>query len=55
MNDKQSESVEDILSKIEEFEKTISTLSESVRIFKLKILEKKQRYGSDMTKWPDSK
>ena len=44
-----------LLGKVEEFEKTISELSANVGKFKGKLREKLDKYGSDMTKWPEEK
>jgi hypothetical protein len=43
---------EDLMKKVEEFEKTVSGLLENLKIFKSKLIENKAKYGPDTTKWP---
>jgi hypothetical protein len=45
-------SVEDILKQIDEFEKTLQSLGKNVASLKQKMLENKEKYGSDIQKWP---
>ena len=44
-----------LLSKVEEFEQTISNLNDNVKKFKERLLEKKKKFGPDMSKWPEEK
>ena len=53
--EKTNSNVNSLLSKIEEFESTISQLSDNIKTFRVKLLEKKQRYGEDMGSWPENK
>jgi hypothetical protein len=49
---KESGNADDVLKKIEEFEKTISQLAQNVASLKKKLLENKEKFGPDMSKWP---
>jgi hypothetical protein len=51
MAEKQS-TYEELMKKVEEFERTVSGLLENIKTFKFKLIENKQKYGSDTTKWP---
>ena len=55
MGEENLSDVDSLLQKVEEFEKTVSNLSESVQKFKVKLLEKKKKFGPDMGKWPEDK
>ncbi len=46
------ETFEELMNKVEEFEKTVSGLLENIRKFKSKLLDNKKRYGPDTSKWP---
>lgn len=43
----------DLLKQINEFEKTIDNLTENVTLLKKKLKEKTDKYGEDMSKWPE--
>jgi len=45
-------SVDQLLSQISEFEKTIKGLEANVVSLKKKLEENKQKYGTDTSKWP---
>ena len=45
-------SLEDIFAQIEEFEKTILQLQENLKKFRMKLEENREKFGSDMSKWP---
>ena len=47
-----SETFEELLKKVEEFEKTVLGLLENIKIFKERLIENKSKYGSDISKWP---
>jgi len=44
--------VEDLIVKVNEFEKTVSGLLANIKKFKEKLLENKKKFGSDTSKWP---
>lgn len=43
---------EELMKRVEEFEKTVSGLLENIKTFKSKLVENKAKYGSDTSKWP---
>lgn len=45
---------EELISQIEQFEKTIRQLEANVAALKAKLLENKEKYGTDLSKWPNS-
>lgn len=47
-----SQSLENLLKQIEDFEKTIQGLANNVAKLKQKLLENKEKYGPDVSKWP---
>lgn len=47
-----AKSVEDLLKQIEEFEKTIQGLAGNVANLRNKLLQNKEKYGSDISQWP---
>ena len=47
------ESLEDLMKKLEEFENTVSTLLDNIKKFKSKLSENKEKFGPDVTKWPN--
>ena len=55
MSEEKYDDISVLLKKVEEFEVTISQLIENVKKFKSKLLDKKKKYGTDMTKWPEEK
>lgn len=50
--EKTTANVDDLLKQIEEFEKTIQGLANNVASLKQKLLENKEKYGPDISKWP---
>jgi len=48
-----SESFEELMKKVEEFEKTVLGLLDNIKTFKSKLIENKTKYGTDTTKWPN--
>lgn len=50
--EKAAKNVDELLKQIEEFEKTLNGLAANVASLKKKLLENKQRYGTDISKWP---
>jgi hypothetical protein len=50
-----SESFEELLKKVDEFEKTVTGLLENIKKFKEKLFENKNKYGTDTSKWPGNK
>mgnify|MGYP001103856801 CR=1 FL=1 len=52
MAEKSSENADELLKKVEEFENTVTGLLENIRKFKTKLLENKEKYGPDTSKWP---
>jgi len=46
---------EELMKKIEEFEKTVVGLLDNIKKFKDKLLENKEKYGPDTSKWPATK
>jgi len=49
---KPARSVDELLSQIDEFEKTLNGLAQNVASLKQKLIENKEKYGSDINKWP---
>ncbi|MFH1710573.1 MAG: hypothetical protein ABH860_05885 [bacterium] len=49
-----SASFEELMKKVEEFEKTVLGLLENIKKFKTKLIENKSKYGNDTSKWPSS-
>ncbi len=45
-------SFEELMKQVEEFEKTIQSLAGNVANLKKKLLENREKFGPDMTKWP---
>jgi len=52
MAESKSPSFEEIMKQIEEFEKTVSELAANVENLKKKLLANKEKYGTDISKWP---
>jgi molecular chaperone GrpE (heat shock protein) len=50
--EKKTANVDDLLKQIEEFEKTIQGLASNVANLKQRLLENKEKYGPDISKWP---
>lgn len=48
----EAKNVDELLLQISEFEKTIKGLESNVVTLKQKLEENKQKYGSDIGKWP---
>ena len=44
--------VDDLLTQINEFEKTLNNLQTNVETLKSKLMSNKEKYGSDISKWP---
>jgi len=49
---KPSGNVEALLSRVSEFEKTVSTLLDNIKVFKNRLVDNMKKYGADMAKWP---
>ena len=47
-----TKNVEDLLAQIDEFEKTIQSLSNNVATLREKLVKNKEKYGSDISQWP---
>ena len=43
---------EELMKKVDEFEKTVSGLLENIKTFRSKLVENKKKYGPDTSKWP---
>ncbi len=43
---------EELMKKVEEFEKTVLGLLENIKKFKERLVENKSKYGPDTSKWP---
>jgi hypothetical protein len=52
MADKRPETFSELMGKVEEFERTVSTLLANIKKFKTKLQENKRKYGADTSKWP---
>jgi DNA gyrase/topoisomerase IV subunit A len=50
--EKKIKSFDDLMKQIEDFEKTIQGLAANVAALKQNLLEKKDKYGPDMSQWP---
>ena len=44
---------EELMKKVEEFEKTVLGLLENIKKFKARLVENKTKYGPDTSKWPN--
>jgi hypothetical protein len=55
MNEKIPQNFQELLAKVEEFEKTVTGLLDNIKRFKSRILENKKKYGPDTSKWPANK
>jgi hypothetical protein len=44
---------DELMKKVEEFEKTVLHLLENLKTFKTKLIENKEKYGPDTSKWPN--
>ena len=49
-----AKSLDDLMKQIEEFEKTIRGLEDNVKVLKKKLVENKEKYGTDISQWPKS-
>ena len=47
-----STTYEELMSKVDEFEKTVLSLLDNIKTFKSKLGENKAKYGPDTSKWP---
>ncbi|MFC1511010.1 hypothetical protein ACFL5U_01315 [Candidatus Margulisiibacteriota bacterium] len=47
-----AKNVDDLLKQIAEFEKTIKGLGNNVAGLKQKLMKNKEKYGSNISKWP---
>jgi|GEM_PF-912622 len=52
VEEKAGKNVDDLLKQIEEFEKTLNGLATNVASLKKKLLENREKYGVDISKWP---
>ena len=52
MAEAQTKNVDDLLKQIDEFEKTLKGLEGNVQTLKQRLTESKEKYGSDISKWP---
>ncbi|NQT29991.1 MAG: hypothetical protein HQ596_05420 [Candidatus Saganbacteria bacterium] len=48
----EAKSVDELLAQIEEFEKTIKGLEANVETLRKRLRENREKYGSDISKWP---
>jgi hypothetical protein len=55
MAEQKPASFEELLKKVEEFEKTVNGLLENIKVFKKRLFDNKEKYGSDTAKWPTGK
>ena len=46
---------DELMKKVEEFEKTVIGLLDNIKRFKDKLIESKKKYGPDTSKWPVNK
>jgi hypothetical protein len=47
-----SATFEELMNRLEEFEKTVLGLLENIKKFKAKLIQNKSKYGPDTSKWP---
>ncbi|MBN3033805.1 MAG: hypothetical protein JW873_06900 [Candidatus Saganbacteria bacterium] len=52
MAEQKAKNLDELMKQIEDFEKTIQGLGQNVADLKKKLLENRDKYGADMTKWP---
>ena len=50
--EQKAKSVDELLKQIEEFEKTIQGLAANVAALKKRLLENREKFGQDISKWP---
>ena len=50
-----SATFEELMKKVEEFEKTVLGLLENIKKFKSRLVENKAKFGPDTSKWPVNK
>lgn len=43
---------DELMKKVEEFEKTVVGLLDNIKKFKERLIENKSKYGPDTSKWP---
>jgi uncharacterized coiled-coil protein SlyX len=51
-NNQEKITARDLLTQIDEFEKTIQKLNENVAILRKKLAEKQTQFGDDVSRWP---
>jgi len=51
-NEQKPKNLDELLKQIDDFEKTIKGLAGNVANLRNKLLENKEKYGPDLTKWP---
>ncbi|MFH1683262.1 MAG: hypothetical protein ABIA67_00105 [Candidatus Margulisiibacteriota bacterium] len=52
MAEEQKKNVDELLKQISEFEKTLQGLEGNVKSLKQRLLESKEKYGPDISSWP---
>ena len=52
MAEEQKKDVNDLLKQIDDFEKTLKGLEGNVNNLKQRLMESKEKYGTDIGKWP---
>ena len=52
--EKGNETYEELIQKVNEFEKTVLGLLQNIKKFRAKLKENKDKYGPDTSKWPGS-
>jgi len=52
--EKKNETFEELIKKVDEFEKTVLGLLDNIKRFRAKLKENKDKYGPDTSKWPGS-
>ncbi len=52
MAEQKAKNLDELLKQIDDFEKTIHTLGQNVADLKKKLVENRDKYGNDMSKWP---
>jgi prefoldin subunit 5 len=50
--EQKKKNVDELLRQIDEFEKTIRELAANVSALKNRLLESREKYGPDISKWP---
>ena len=54
MSENKKTSVDDLLAQLEKFEEAVNSLNKNIGILKEKLIQNKETYGEDVSKWPQN-